>query len=536
MSERQSMRKIREVLRLKDAGRSHREISASVAISKGSVSDYLARAASASLTWLDAEPLSEAEVEARLFTQVDRNEPAARVPIDFGWVHREMKRSGVTLQLLWVEYRDAVIATKREERAYQYSQFCDLYREFRGRLSPVMRQVHRAGEKAFIDYSGKKSSIVDAATGVVTEVELFVMVLGASNYTFVEATRTQKLVDFIGSNVRALAYFGGVPEMLVPDQLRSAIKTPHRYDPDENPTYNALARHYGTAIIPARPRKPRDKAKVEVGVLIAQRWVLARLRNQTFFSLGELNVRIAELREEMNARPFQKLDGCRRSLFESLDRPALKPLPEHAFEVCEWKTATAHLDYHVQYDDRLYSVPHTLIQQRVMVRATANIVEAFHLGERVGSHLRSYGPKGTAVTDPSHRPKSHRDYGPWPPERMISWAGAAGPATKRVVESILKNRPHPEQGFRSCMALIRDTRGFGTARTEAACVRALEIGSPTRKSVSMILKRGLDRVEHELDVVDDARVVAHENVRGGDYFDTTTARANGRRAGNDTKH
>jgi transposase len=330
------MRQIREVLRLHhECGLNQRQISSSVGISKGSVSAYIARAATAGLSWADASQLDEDEVERRLFKQLGRNEPSARAPIDFNWVHREMRRTGVTLQLLWVEYRDAVVAAGRGVRAYQYSQFCDLYADFRAKVEVSMRQVHRAGEKAFLDYSGKKPTIVDGATGEVTEVELFVMVLGASNYTYAEATRTQRTADFVGSTVRGLEYFGGVPVILVPDQLRSAVTGPDRYDPEINATYAEMARHYGVAIVPARPRKPKDKAKVEAGVLLTQRWILACLRNRQFFSLEELNEAIAELLERLNARPFQKLDGCRRSAFESIDRPAMKALPASRYEVAQ---------------------------------------------------------------------------------------------------------------------------------------------------------------------------------------------------------
>jgi transposase len=520
MSERHSMRKIREVLRLKnELGLGHRAIAASCAIAKGSVCDYLKRAAKAGLTWEQARELSDAEVESRLFRHIDRNEPNARAPIDFVWVHRELRRAGVTLQLLWLEYQESTArAGGGRGSAYQYSQFCDLYASFRSRLEPSMRQVHRAGEKAFVDYSGKKPHIVDRETGEVIEVELFVMVLGASNYTYAEATRTQKLGDFVASNVRAFAYLGCVPEVLVPDQLRSAVSGPHRYDPDVNPTYLEMAQHYGVAIIPARPRKPKDKAKVEVGVQIAQRWILACLRNRTFFSLDELNAAIAELLERLNGRRFQKLDGCRRSAFESIDRPAMKPLPAGRYELADWKEAKVNIDYHVDYDGRLYSVPHAMIGAQVDVRATTTTVEILHGNERVFAHRRSYGPKGTSVTVEAHRPKSHRDYGAWPPSRIVSWAGAIGPSTASVAERILADKPHPEQGYRSCMALIRTAKQYGHERTEAACRRALCIGAPTRKSVEAILKRGLDRAP-----VDDGdaapRIVVHENIRGGEYFD-----------------
>jgi transposase len=519
MSERHSMRKIREVLRLKyELRQSHRAIAASCALGKASVCDYLKRARRAALTWQQARELSDAEIERRLFRHVGRNEPSVRAPIDFAWVHRELRRTGVTLQLLWLEYQEATTLRGGEARAYQYSQFCDLYASFRDRLEPSMRQVHRAGERAFVDYSGKKPQIVDRETGEVSDVELFVMVLGASNYTYAEASRTQRLGDFVASNVRAFDYFGCVPEVLVPDQLRSAVAGPHRYDPDINPTYLEMAQHYGMAIIPARPRKPKDKAKVEVGVQVAQRWILACLRNRTFFSLDELNAAIAELLERLNARPFQKLDGCRRSAFESIDRPAMKPLPQARYELAQWKDAKVNIDYHVDYDGRLYSVPYAMIGAEVEVRATAMTVEILHGGERVVAHRRSYGPKGTPVTIEAHRPKSHRDYGAWPPSRVVSWAASIGPSVASVVERILADKPHPEQGYRSCMALIRNAKQYGHDRTEAACRRALSIGAPTRKSVEAILKRGLDRAPVE-DADAAPRIVVHENIRGGDYFD-----------------
>jgi len=354
MSERYSMRKVREVLRLKHVlKRSEREIAAAVGVGHGTVGAYLKRAKEAGLRWEDAEAMSDAEVEARLFTQVGRNEPAARAPINFGWVHVELRRPGVTLELLWSDYQQAVAEGGTGLRPYQYSQFCELYGEHKKKLSPVMRQTHRAGEKAFVDFSGKRPRIVDRETGAWIEVELFVMVLGASNYTYVEAVRTQTLPDFVGATVRGLEYFGGVPEILMPDQLKSAVSKSDWSEPEINATYAELGAHYGTAIVPARPRKPRDKAKVEGGVLIAQRWILACLRNRRFFSLEELNAAIWELLERLNTRPFQKLEGCRRSAFEKLDRPALRPLPAQRYEIGSWKLEVGiNVDHHFVYEDR----------------------------------------------------------------------------------------------------------------------------------------------------------------------------------------
>jgi transposase len=514
------MRRIREVLRLRyECGLNQRLISASVGISKGSVSDYLARASAAGMTWADASSLDEDEVERRLFAQIGHNEPPARVPIDFEWVHREMRRTGVTLQLLWVEYRDAAATAGNGGRAYQYSQFCDLYADFRAKVEVSMRQVHRAGEKAFLDYSGKKPAIVDPATGEVIEVELFVMVLGASNYTYAEATRTQQTADFVGSTVRGLEYFGGVPQILVPDQLRSAVTGPDRYDPEINATYAEMARHYGVAIVPARPRKPKDKAKVEAGVLLAQRWILACLRNRRFFSLEELNDAIGLLLERLNTRPFQRLEGCRRSAFESIDRPALKPLPTSRYEVAYWKNARVNIDYHVMYDDRPYSVPYAMVGAEVQVRATVSTVEILQKGRRVVAHARCWGPKGTATTLEEHRPKSHRDYGAWPPSRVVSWAETIGPSAAALVTHILETYPHPEDGYRKCMALIRTGKKYGAPRVDAACRRALAIGSPNRKSVEMILKRGLEQAPMPTTSEGPQLALHHENVRGSAYFD-----------------
>ena len=303
------MRKVREVLRLKyECRRSNCQIAQSCRIGAGTGSEYLQRAGASAVSWEDARTLSDVELEARLFQQPQYSVSLPRAPIDLAWVHQELRRTDVTLQLLWTEHVEAAQVREGEKPPYQYTQFCEHYHRWRGRLDLVMRQTHRAGEKAFIDYSGKRPSIVDASTGEIIDAELFVMVLGASNYTFTEATRSQQIPDFIGSIVRGLDFFGGVPEVLVPDQLRSAVSGPDRYDPDINGTLLDLAAHYDTAVIPARPRRPRDKAKVEAGVLLAQRWILARLRHRRFFSLGELDAAIAELVEGI-MRPSATLNG-----------------------------------------------------------------------------------------------------------------------------------------------------------------------------------------------------------------------------------
>lgn len=521
MSERLSMRKIREVLRLADeCGRSQRQIASSLSVAVGTVHGHLKRAREAGLTWEAVRDKTDSEVEAALYRDDGRNEGARRAVINYAYVHHELHKSTATLQLLWTEYQEAVAARGEGVKPYQYSQFCELYAAWRVRLRPSMRQVHRAGEKAFLDYSGRKPKLYDPQTGEAREVELFVMVLGASNYTYAEATNTQRLEDFVGSTIRGFEFFGGTPEIAVPDQLRSAVKGPDRYEPDINATCLEMAQHYGVAIMPARPRKPKDKAKVEGAVLIVQRWILARLRHRKFFSLNELNQAIWELLDELNEKPFQKLEGSRASAFEKLDHPALRPLPPVRYEFAERRKATVNIDYHVEHDKRYYSVHYLRVHQHVEVRATATVVEIFHDNERIASHRRSHGPAGTAVTDPAHRPEHHRDL-VWPPERLLGWAAKFGPSVEKVISQTLERYVNPEQAYRACLGVLRTAERYGGARMNAACERALSVGvpgGPRRKYIEAILKKGLDQ-QPAVSPPSRGAAVNHENVRGADYYD-----------------
>jgi transposase len=380
-----------------------------------------------------------------------------------------------------------------------------------------MRQVHRAGEKLFVDYCGTTVPVLDALTGEPRAAQIFVAVWGASNYTYAEATWSQGLADWIGSHVRAFEFAGGLTEVVVPDNLKSGVSRPCRYEPELNPTYQELAMHYGVAVLPARVRRPRDKAKVEVGVQVVERWILARLRHRRFFSLSELNEAIGELLARLNERPFHKLPGSRRSLFESLERPALRALPAERFTYAEWKKARVHVDYHVEVEGHYYSVPYQLVSQELDVRVTARTVECFTQSKRVASHLRSFR-RGAHTTQDEHMPRPHREYAQWTPERLVSWARKAGPSVAGLVEAVMATRVHPQHGFRSCLGILRLGERYGAERLEAACQRALQIGAASYRSVSSILKSGLD--QQPATEPPPARSLAHENLRGASYYQT----------------
>lgn len=508
-TERLSMRHVREILRLKwVVGLSHREVARSVGLSAGAVGGTISRAKAAALSWDEVAALDEDALEQRLYGP--RLPSTAERPMpDWAYVHTERRRIGVTLELLHLEYLE------RHPDGYRYTAFCEHYRQWLKARRLTMRQEHRAGEKTFVDYSGKKPHYIDPKTGEPVEVELFVAVLGASNYTYVEATATQQGHDFIASHVRAFAFLGGVTAALVPDQLRTGVTKPCRYEPGIQRTYEELAAHYGTAVVPARPAHPRDKAKVETGVLVAQRWILARLRNQRFFSLDELNERIWQLLDELNERPMRVYRASRRELFERLDRPALRSLPAERFVYGEWKVARVNIDYHIDVEGHYYSTPHTLVHEKVEARVTASTVEVFHRGQRVTSHRRSY-ERGRHTTQPEHMPKAHQKHLEWTPSRITHWAGTIGPSTQQLVAAILRERAHPEQGYRSCLGILRLGKRYGQERLEAACARALVAGARSYRHVESILKHGLDRVA--ADPATDSKPIDHENVRGRDYY------------------
>lgn len=513
-TQRLTMKNIREILRQKWAlDRTHRDVAQSLRVSAGVVGKVVGKAGEAGLTWADVEGLSDEELERVVYD----GEPAAakaRPLPDLPYVHTERRRKGVTLALLHVEYLE------KHPSGYRYTQFCDLYRAWLKRRELTMRIEHVAGDKAFVDYSGNKLHLVDPRTGECTPVELFVGVLGASNYTYAEASMTQRGHDFIDSNARMLEYFGGVPAAMVPDQLKAAVTKSCWYDPKIQRTYAALAEHYGTTVMPARPGKPRDKAKVENAVLIAQRWILARMRNEEFHSLAELNRRIRELLEDLNTRAMKKYGGInRRALFERIERSALRPLPATRFEHCEWKTCRVHIDYHVEIDRHYYSVPYTLVGEVVEARFTATTVELLHGGKRIASHARSY-VAGRHTTNPEHMPKAHQRHADRSPSRLLAQARQIGPKTVELAETLMRERKHPEHGYRAVQGILRLGKTFGEARLEAACARAVAVRARSYRHVESILKNGLDRAPLP-DIPEDTptgTTEVHENIRGPRYY------------------
>jgi transposase len=508
------MRKTREVLRLYfELKLRQRQIARSVNVSQSTVHEYIERFRAAGLNWPLPTEMSEAELERKLFSAdsgVAR--PSAKTFPDFAHIEEELRHhKHTTLQLLWEEYKAS------HADGYGYSRFCYYYRRWKQAHDLVLRQEHRPGEKLFVDWAGDTIPIYDPATGQARPAQLFVAVLGASNYTYAEAAPDQQTASWIGGHVRCFEFLGGCPRLVVPDNTRTGVSKACRYEPDLNPTYQEMAMHYGVGVLPTRPYKPRDKAKVEVGVQIAERWILAALRHTKFFSLAELNRVIRELLDRLNTRPFKKREGSRRSLFEELDRPVLRPLPVERFDLAEWSQAIVNIDYHVQFDNSFYSVPYQLARQTVEVRATPTIIEIFHRGKRVASHVRTRKPYA-AITNHEHRPASHRAHLDWPPSRMIQWAASVGPRTSQVVERILEAQPHPEMGYRACLGIIRRGQRYTPARVEAAAERALVTGAVSYRSMDSILRHNLDR--QPLTSPPTSRSVQeHDNIRGAAYFD-----------------
>lgn len=514
-TERLSMRKLREALRLHHENKlSARAIALSLRVSSSTVLKYLGRAQVARIGWPIPVHLDDIGLEKLLFPDElapQRNRPEP----EWTLVWRELKKKHVTKMLVWQEYREA------QPNGLGYSQFCERYNEWYRGQGLILRRDHKAGERAFVDFSGDGIPIVDPTTGEVAVAKLFVAVLGASNFTYIEPVLTEAVPVWVQCHVNAFQYFGGVPEITVPDNLKSGVTKPDYYDPDINRTYAAFAEHYATAVMPARVRKPRDKAKVEQGVLLAERWVIAVLRHREFHSLAELREAVRALNERLNDRPMKQLKASRRQLFESIERPALKPLPATPFELCDWKKVRLDIDYHVQYDEHYYSVHYSHYakgHRELWVRATDTGIEVFFSGLRIAAHKRSYDPRKKFITLPEHMPESHRQHLEWPPSRLVAWGNSVGPNTGKLIDALMEKFPHPEQGYKSCRALLRLSQSYPAERMEQACARALHHRTISYKSVQAILKSQLDMQPLDDEPRSQLALPWHENIRGPSYY------------------
>lgn len=507
-----TMRKIREVLRLRfSAELSIRQISAGTKISVGSIQNILKLAEQQGLSWPLPDDLDDQALALTLYPSSDARPSAKFQQPVWPEIHQELKRKGVTKQLLWEEYTQ-----QYPNRCYSYSQFCARYADWLKRQKRSMRQSHRAGEKLFIDYAGPTVPIVCASSGEVRQACIFVAVLGASNYTYAEATWSQSLPDWLGSHVRAFEFFGGCPSLLVPDNLKSGVNKACRYEPELNPAYQQLAAHYDVAVLPARPYKPKDKAKAEVGVQLVERWILAKLRHQTFFSLAELNHCIRALLTELNEKPFKQWPGNRREWFERLDRPALSPLPKHAYQYVAIKTAKVNIDYHVQYDQHLYSVPHHCVGEHVEIHAGERLVEVYFQNQCIASHVRQYHPGTT--TESTHMPEKHAKHQLWTPGRLMNWAQSLGPEVLLWVKSQLNRKQHPEQAYRVCLGLLNLQRSYPAERLNRACALANREGLYRLKNIKAILLSNRDQLADTSPAQTALLPQDHENIRGPDSF------------------
>ena len=506
-----TMRKIKDILRLRFvAGLSIRQISSSTKTSVGAIQKLLARAKKLGLSWPLPEELDDNQLDQLFYPAADTRASSRYQVPEWPVIHQELKRKEMTKQLLWEEY-----VQQYPNRCYSYSQFCDRYRHWRGQQKRSMRQTHKVGEKCFVDYCGPTIPIINASTGEIRGAQVFVGVLGASNYTFAEATHTQSLPDWLGSHVRMFEFFGGCSELVIPDNLRSGVSKACRYDPDLNASYQQLAEHYQLAVVPARPYKPKDKAKAEVGVQIVERWILARLRRHSFFSLAEVNQCIRALLDELNQKPFKQLPGNRLQAFEQLDKPTLRPLPAHPYRYVEIKPVKVNIDYHVQHQKHHYSVPHQYVGETLELHASDTLITLYFRQRQVASHPRKHRPGTT--TETAHMPQRHQKHQQWTPGRLKNWAKDIGPEVLRWVDAQLKSKAHPEQAYRVCLGLLNLSREYPVQRLNAACKIANREGLMRLKQIKSILKSNRDKLPEQLDLHVELSQ-DHENIRGPQNF------------------
>ena len=501
------MRKLREILRLRlHAGLSIRQVRNSLRISIGAIQKISTLAEQTGINWEQVCQMNDTELARHFYPKADTRSSSRLELPDWSEVHQELRHENMTKYLLWEEYTQ-----KYPNRSYSYAQYCHLYGKWQKKQRRSMRQVHKAGDMLFVDYAGQTVPIISGTTGEIRKAQIFVAVLGASNYTFAEATLSQTLPDWLNSHARALSFFGGVPRLIVPDNLKSGVTKPCRYDPDLNPSYQQLASHYGCAIMPARPRKPQDKSKAEVGVQVIERWILARLRHHSFFSLAELNQCIKALLESVNNRPFKQFKGCRREWFESIDKPALMTLPRELYCYTDVKQVKLNIDYHVQYNEHLYSAPHHLVGERLELHASDNLITLYFHNQRVASHVRKHHRGMTTV--PEHMPVQHEKHQNWSRARLLNWAKDIGEHTSQWVVCLLDSKAHEQQAYRACLGLLNLTRDYPASRINGACAVANQHNLYRLKQVKAILKSNQDKLLND-DEPTPALPQIHENIRG----------------------
>jgi len=507
---------IKEVLRLHHCSKlNNTQISKALGCSRGAVAEYLHRANAAGLLWPLPLELDDAQLERRLFPPIARSQ--TRPLPDFNYIHTELKKKGVILLQLWSEYKE------EHPDGYGFSQFCEHYSRFEKKLNLVMRQEHKAGDKAFSDFAGKTLPITNPITGEIQQAHLFVCTLGASGFTFIELFSDETTESWCNGHAAAFSYFDGSPRICVPDNPKPVITKACPYEPDVNPSFAQMAAHYNVAVLPARVRKPKDKAKVEAAVGLATRWVLAVLRNRTFFSLAEARAAVRELLNKLNDRPFKKISGSRRSLYETIDRPALKPLPIVPYEYAHHKKASVGMDYHVEYEKHFYSVPYQLRDEVVELRVTSSTIEIFFKGKRITSHPRS-SAENKSTTIKEHRPANHRAYGDCAHDKITAWAQKIGPSAVELVSEIMRHQKLAESAYRTCIGILRLSKKFEDERLEAACARALAINARTFSSVRSILNSNLD--QHPLPEKPNQLSIVHANIRGAQAFQSHVVEGN----------
>jgi len=486
------MTKYREILRIHSLGINQTGIAESCGCARKTVRNVLNRAKELDIAWPLKADITDADLERQFFPDKSVPSTPRRHP-DYEYINKEMMRSGVTLKLLWNEYCEE--CRQSNEQPLMYSQFCFHYQKHTEKKRATMHIKRKPGDQIEVDWAGKSAAVVDSDTGEIIPAYIFVGVLSYSMYAYVEAFFSMDMESWITAHVHMYRFFGGVTRMLIPDNLRTGVDRSDWYTPKINKTYHEMAEHYDTAVIPARVKRPKDKAGVEGTVGNITTWITAALRNQKFFTLQELNREIRIRLDAFNKKPFQKKEGSRYSVYLADEKPFLAQLPTTPYELAQWKQATVQFNYHISVDKMQYSVPYEYIRQKVDVRITRNVIEVFFNNNRICSHVRLYGQPGQYSTIEAHMPEDHQKYLKWDGNRFIEWARKIGTGTTITIKSILASYKVEQQGYKSCMGLLKLADKYSVERLEAACRKALSYTPhPSYKSIKNILATSQDKV------------------------------------------